>query len=331
MNQRACRVIIRDEIFCGKMSSFCSKTIMDSSGRSLAESKTKMGQTFDHLYIDGFEQRLTIPYDYLDPYYQSIKMWKVNTTMSEKPLSIRGGATASSSLAIIIFLSWEIGSRLTGHLEYSILSHLFSIPFWMTIAPFTSIALKMSPMVTVLKIIRNKSVMGLPMLPYTSMANLTFVLVAYGMLVNDLKLIIAHGVGHILSVFYCAQYIRYVTPGANDLPGTVNQHKVTSLSIVSLVLASFALLKREISREIVGWSSVILSCLMYVGPLSRLRKAIKEKSSKEMPLPFALVGYANALAWVVYGIVKKDPILYLPCILGLASSSTQIIINVLWR
>ena len=84
-----------------------------------------------------------------------------------------------------------------------------------------------------------------------------------GILVNDLKLIIAHGVGHVLSVFYCTQYIRYVTPGSNDLPGTVNQHKVMSFSIISLVLASFALFRREISREIVGWSSVVLSCLMY--------------------------------------------------------------------
>ena len=80
---------------------------------------------------------------------------------------------------------------------------------------------------------------------------------------NDFKLIISHGIGHILSVFYCAQYTRFVTPGANDLPGTVNQHKVISFSIVSLVLASFTLFRREISREIVGWSSVILSCLMY--------------------------------------------------------------------
>ena len=177
MNQRPCRITLRDEIFHGKVSSFCTKT---TSNRGLVESKTKMKRAFDHLYINGFEQRMAIPYDYLDPYHQSIKKWKVNTSMSEKPLSMRGGAITSSSLAMIIFLSWEIGSRLTGHLEYSVLSHLFSIPFWMTIAPFTSIALKMSPMVTVLEMIRNKSVMGLPMLPYTSMANLTFVLVAYG-------------------------------------------------------------------------------------------------------------------------------------------------------
>ena len=57
---------------------------------------------------------------------------------------------------------------------------LFTASFWSGIAPLASIALKLSPMPTILKVRKSGDTGELPMLPYTAMATLTFVLVAYG-------------------------------------------------------------------------------------------------------------------------------------------------------
>ena len=83
-------------------------------------------------------------------------------------------------LPIFLLVMWEIGALLTDKLPFAITTMLFSVPFWGSIAPFASIVMKLSPMPTILNVAKNKSVGGLPLLPYTAMANLTLVLGTYG-------------------------------------------------------------------------------------------------------------------------------------------------------
>ena len=61
-----------------------------------------------------------------------------------------------------------------------IINTILSVAFWSAIAPFASICLKLSPMPTILKLRYQEDVGGLPLLPYSAMCTLTFVLTVYG-------------------------------------------------------------------------------------------------------------------------------------------------------
>ncbi len=61
-----------------------------------------------------------------------------------------------------------------------VLDTILSVGFWSAVAPFASICLKLSPMPTILKLRYQEDVGGLPLLPYSAMCTLTFVLAVYG-------------------------------------------------------------------------------------------------------------------------------------------------------
>jgi len=234
------------------------------------------------------------------------------------------------NMSMVSLLALEIWARATNRPNFALSTCFLSIRFWSGVAPFGAIAVRLAPIPTIMKI-RKTGVGGLPLLPYSTMANLTFVLTMYGFTRNDPQIIITYGIGMIITGYYCVQYLRHCPENASHLPGTAKIHKRISLGIVLFVLSNIIFLGRERAGWIVGRTSVILSCAMYISPLSLIFRVIKEKSARDIPLPFAVVGLINTFSWVVYGFfVKKDLVLWLPCAVGVLSTSAQIFLNALW-
>lgn len=70
---------------------------------------------------------------------------------------------------------------------------------------------------------------------------------------------------------------------------------------------------------------------MYIGPLTRLREAISTRSARDIPLPFAIMGFINSLAWTLYGFFELNDIVhYGPCSVGVLSTGAQILVNLLY-
>ena len=235
-----------------------------------------------------------------------------------------GGATvlAPSLLSPVIDRSASVLSLVLGP--------LFTVSLWSDLAPFASIALKLSPMPTIQKVRKEGTTGGLPLLPYSAMATMTFVLVCYGLLIQDKKIIMTHGVGHLISLFYCLSFYDNVDKKANNLPGTVGVHARTGLGIAAATIATIFILGQK-AAPIVGMTTVLLSCIMYTGPLAALRAAIESKSAKNIPLPYAVASTVNALAWFVYGFFRiNDFMVWAPCAIGVASATAQIVVNALY-
>ena len=211
-----------------------------------------------------------------------------------------------------------------------VLGPLFSVSLWSDLAPFASIALKLSPMPTIQKVRREGTTGGLPLLPYSAMATMTFVLVCYGLLINDTKIIMTHGAGHLISLFYCLSFYKNVDKEASNLPGTVGMHARTGLGIAAATIATIVVFGQK-AAPIVGMTTVLLSCIMYTGPLAALRAAIESKSARNIPLPYAVASTVNALAWFVYGFFRiSDFMVWAPCAIGVASATAQIVVNALY-
>lgn len=211
-----------------------------------------------------------------------------------------------------------------------LVSTLLTVPFWSGLAPFASIALKLSPMPTMAKIRKQKSTGGLPLLPYSAITTLTFVLVIYGILVRDPRIMITHGIGHLISLTYLATFYSYCDRDGTSYPGTVGLHLRTGLGVMAFVLGSCLLLGREAAASVAGLTTVVLSCLMYAGPLSALRGAVRRRSADDVPLPYAVASFVNAIAWTVYGFYGRngDVMVWAPGCLGVWSALAQIAVNI---
>uniref|UniRef100_A0A7S2WAD4 Sugar transporter SWEET n=1 Tax=Eucampia antarctica TaxID=49252 RepID=A0A7S2WAD4_9STRA len=256
---------------------------------------------------------------------------KVSSTTQNN--SNRKAILAAIGLVLIV-------TELYSHMPFSkfgtspielLVTTLFSVDFWSSFAPLASLSLKLSPMSTVLKFRKQQDVGGLPLLPYSAMYALTFVLAVYGFLIGDLRIMLTHGTGHIISSFYCFSYLQNCSPTANHLPGSPKLHKLVCGSILSATCLAVWLQGKN-AAKFAGMSSVLFSSVMYIGPLTVLRSAIKKRSAKDIPLPFAINSFLNSFAWSIYGFYKmNDWMIYTPCLIGFISSTAQILINILYR
>jgi len=107
--------------------------------------------------------------------------------------------TTSLSVAMISIASLmaiELGARVTNSLHFAISTRLLSIRFWSALTRFGPIAVRLAPIPTIMKI-RKNGVGGLPLLPYSAMANLSFVLLMYG------AFQVPYYIPHIPGDFYC--------------------------------------------------------------------------------------------------------------------------------
>jgi len=234
----------------------------------------------------------------------------------------------------------------TGSLVASAAAPLFSVAFWSNLAPMASIALKLSPLPSILRISRERTTGGLPLLPYSAMATMTFSLVIYGLLVGDTRIVGTHGAGHILSLAYCATFGKHYDYGnAPEKKATAGKSSkiLSALSggseiathfrwgtgIATALLVAVAVLGREAAAPVAGATSVVLSCLMYTGPLAALKEAIRSRSARNIPLPYAFASIVNAIAWTVYGFFRRhDWMVWAPGLIGIVSAGMQVVVNV---
>lgn len=127
------------------------------------------------------------------------------------------------------------------------------------LAPATSVLCSLAPLPTIFEVSRSKSVGGLPLLPYSSMAANGFIWALYGWLTDSPSVKWANVAGTLLGSYYFRQFRTYSKPGSSDLPGTINQHVLAVTWIVLLNMFVVAKLPKQRAAEIVGKEGVLVS------------------------------------------------------------------------
>lgn len=203
------------------------------------------------------------------------------------------------------------------------------VDFCSDAAPWATVGVYLAPFPTVEQIRRDKTVGSLPMLPYSSMAASSFIWTVYGFLKKEPKLWSCCLVGITLASYYLVHFIRHSPKRSPTLPGSVNQH--LACVVVSIVAALYILKQYPAPTEIIGMGGVMLSIAMFASPLSALKHVIRAKSAKSIPLPFTIASIINCLLWTITGLFQMDdPNLYVPNILGLSFSLTQVFLKLIY-
>lgn len=198
------------------------------------------------------------------------------------------------------------------------------------IAPVASIFVIASPFPTIQKIIRDKGVGQMPLLPYSSMLASCFLWSVYGFLKKEPSVWGPNLFGVIAATYYSLQFAKYSPKSSPSLPGSLKAHaQVVATIILSTLALAFVGLKQ--STEIIGYAAVLLCLALFGSPLAAAQTVMKTKSAKSIALPFTIASCINCFAWSVTGLFKMhDPNVWVTNALGLTFALLQVALKLLY-
>jgi solute carrier family 50 protein (sugar transporter) len=198
-------------------------------------------------------------------------------------------------------------------------------------APIVCSAVFVAPLPTISKVVSTRTVGGLPLLPYSSMAVNAFIWMVYGLLNAETKVWQPNLFGLIMASYYCFQYKKVVPRNASNLPGTLSQHFRYGTLLMTFTILLASTLENQVATAIIGKLGVIICIVLFASPLSTLKTVIATKSAKSIPLPFTLGCMLNCFLWTVTGIFEmKDFNIIFPNVLGLLSAIAQFALKVMY-
>mmetsp|Transcript_10838 Transcript_10838/g.14350 ORF Transcript_10838/g.14350 Transcript_10838/m.14350 type:complete len:222 (+) Transcript_10838:250-915(+) len=194
------------------------------------------------------------------------------------------------------------------------------------LAPWAASVVFLAPYPTIQKIMSEKSVGNLPLMPYTSMIGSAFLWATYGVLKSDVRIWSTNVVGLVLGLYYFFSFCRHAPKSSPTLPGSLMAHVQVILAIVcgtSLVATMSP--STNVATRIIGFGSVCLSVALFGSPLSVLKVVLETKSAASIPLPFTIACFINCFLWSVFGVaVAHDVYVIVPNVLGFIFSIVQI-------
>jgi solute carrier family 50 (sugar transporter) len=193
------------------------------------------------------------------------------------------------------------------------------------LAPIASILVGMSPMPTIQRILQDRKVGYLPLLPYSTMVVNATLWFAYGLLKGNPSIWSCNGVCLVMGIYYMVNYIQFAPVASPTLPGSIQDHlRVVGGALAATVLVIILPIMNDPSW-LIGKVGMCIGVLLFASPLAVLRVVIETKSARSIPLPFTVASTVNCLLWTIFGLWQVDDAnIYIPNALGLGFSLAQL-------
>ncbi|KFK22412.1 hypothetical protein AALP_AAs44053U000300 [Arabis alpina] len=154
--------------------------------------------------------------------------------------------------------------------------------------------------------------------------------VLYGMPMvtpNSLLVVTINVTGLTIEIFYLLIF-SYFSPTPRKVK--LGLWLIVEMVFVGIVATCTLLLfhTHDQRSAFVGIFCVIFVSLMYIAPLTIMRKVIKTKSVKYMPFTLSLGNFLNGVIWVLYARLKFDIFMLIGNGLGTISGAVQLIVYV---
>ncbi|XP_022150121.1 bidirectional sugar transporter SWEET5-like [Momordica charantia] len=189
-----------------------------------------------------------------------------------------------------------------------------------------SFGLFLSPLPTFFTIIKKKSVEEFKPDPYIATTLNCMFWVFYGMPFvhpNSFLVITINSVGLVLEMIYLTIFFFFA-----DYKG---RKKVCVSLLIELIFVSIVVhitilaLRGTKSRSLmVGIICDIFNILMYISPLTIMKKVIQTKSVKYMPFTLSLANFFNGCVWTAYALIEFDIYILICNGIGVVSGLLQL-------
>lgn len=181
-----------------------------------------------------------------------------------------------------------------------------------------------SPIPVFRTILSEKSVGGLPLLPYSMMFVSGLFWCTYGLLIENSAVWLSNSAPVFFGAVYSAIFMKYCPADANWLPGSKSLHLAGMALAVAFCGGTVLTQEREVAASTIASVAICMVVIMFAGPLTVMRNVIKQKSTKDLPFPMMLATVANCALWTFYGAeIINDPYITVPNALGLISGLAQ--------
>ncbi|KAL4581629.1 hypothetical protein LXL04_006153 [Taraxacum kok-saghyz] len=190
-----------------------------------------------------------------------------------------------------------------------------------------SFGLFISPIFTIVRIFKNKSVEEFLPDPYIACVMNCMLWIFYGLPINhpdSLLVITINGVGLALELFYLSSFVIYGKQHRKKIFGWLAIEIIGIGAIAGFDLGYFH--THEKRSFFVGVFCVVFGVLMYSSPLTIMRKVIKTKSVEYMPFFLSLTAFLNGCCWTAYALLKLDWFILIANGLGAVSGFVQLVL-----
>ena len=156
-------------------------------------------------------------------------------------------------------------------------------------------------------------------IPYTAMCVNGIVWMAYGLLQGEPTIWVPNITAFAFGSVYVWKFSQFAAPSVNM------NIQYGAIGVAAAATAGLCVGVPEQAGFIIGHVAIGIVAIMFGGPLASIKTVIKDKSTKSLPFAFTVAAFVNCISWSAYGyLVLDDYIVYLPNLLGLASSIVQL-------
>ncbi|CAL5441178.1 unnamed protein product [Camellia sinensis] len=191
-----------------------------------------------------------------------------------------------------------------------------------------SFFLFLSPVPTLFKICKSKSVQEFKPDPYVATVLNCAMWIFYGLPVvhpDSILVVTINGVGLLIEIVYVLIFLTYSNWPKRKKILIALLVEVIFMAIVVFITMTF-LHTTKARSMLVGLLCIVFNIIMYTSPLTVMRSVIKTKSVKFMPFYLSLANFCNGLVWLIYALLKFDPYITIPNGLGALSGAIQLIL-----
>ncbi|CAL5444654.1 hypothetical protein CsSME_00053332 [Camellia sinensis var. sinensis] len=191
-----------------------------------------------------------------------------------------------------------------------------------------SLFLFLSPVPTLFKICKSKSVQEFKPYPYVATVLNCAMWIFYGLPVvhpDSILVVTINGVGLLIEIVYVLIFLTYSNWPKRKKILIALLVEVIFMAIVVFITMTF-LHTTKARSTLVGLLCIVFNIIMYTSPLTVMRSVIKTKSVKFMPFYLSLANFCNGLVWLIYALLKFDPYITIPNGLGALSGAIQLIL-----
>lgn len=189
-----------------------------------------------------------------------------------------------------------------------------------------SLCLFLSPMPTMIKIIKEKTVGGFKPDPYvaTILNCVMWCFYALPFVHPDSLLVMTiNGAGLIIEVIYITIFVIY-SDGAKRKKIFLYLFIEAIFCAIIFAVTVLALHGTKDRSMLVGIVCIVLNIIMYASPLTVMKNVIATKSVKYMPFPLSFANFCNGCVWFTFALLKFDIYILVPNGIGVLAAIVQL-------
>ncbi|KZV41762.1 hypothetical protein F511_22573 [Dorcoceras hygrometricum] len=148
---------------------------------------------------------------------------------------------------------------------------------------------------------------------------------------DNLLVSIINGSGAMIEAIYVLIFILFAPKKERGKIFGLLACVLTVFSVVALASVLALPHDRRARKLLCGFAASVFSIVMYASPLSVMRMVLKTKSVEYMPFFLSLCVFLCGSSWFVYGLIGRDPFLFVPNGFGCALGVVQLMLYAIYR